>query len=179
MLLRTYDETGPNGERPVFEKVFFDNEIYTKIVAGLPIACVDVVPHNGKDAIYLAKRSIYPQKDWWIFGGRLTTVDETLYSGMQRKFTLETGNEFEIARFQFLDVNTYRWLRVAQGDFPGMNIAVTFAVEITHEERQSIENGLTPKEYEKDQGVQPFTVKRLVDENCHPALIDLHRSIFR
>jgi ADP-ribose pyrophosphatase YjhB (NUDIX family) len=52
------------------KNIFLDSITYGKALDSLVIACIDVAVIY-EDRILLGKRKHYPQKDWWLVGGRL------------------------------------------------------------------------------------------------------------
>jgi colanic acid biosynthesis protein WcaH len=69
---------------------FIDNELYTKVVELMPIACVDILIHQD-DRILFVKRNQEPAKGkWWVVGGRLHK-DETMEQCAIRKCKEEVG----------------------------------------------------------------------------------------
>jgi ADP-ribose pyrophosphatase YjhB (NUDIX family) len=78
------------------------DDIYTQVLDLIVIACADIlVMCSGK--YMLCKRNIYPQKDWWVIGGRMRP-GESPREAACRNFERETGLEIIIERFKFLGV---------------------------------------------------------------------------
>lgn len=74
-----------------------DDTLYSRFVELMPIACIDVVIHEG-DYFVMVKRNEEPAKGlWWIPGGRLLK-DETMEEGAVRKAKEETGLDVEVER---------------------------------------------------------------------------------
>jgi colanic acid biosynthesis protein WcaH len=68
-------------------------EDYKKIVAVLPILCVDIIIKNGQGEYLLIKRANEPLKDqWWVIGGRVLK-GESLEDAAKRKVQEEVGLE--------------------------------------------------------------------------------------
>jgi ADP-ribose pyrophosphatase YjhB (NUDIX family) len=166
------------------EKPFLDGAIYLEMIRKTAIACADVVfvvrGAGGRieRKLYLAKRNVFPMKGIWLIGGRIFFNDRTVTKSVQRSAKRETGIEFDSERFIPLATNLYTWGKVAQGDFPGKNLACTFLLVLRKDEVKTISNALIKEEYEAGFGLQGFTHARLVRENCHPMLLDLFDQIF-
>ena len=159
---------------------FISAESYKEMLEKTPIPCTDaVLTVRGDKALYLAKRSVYPMKGVWVLGGRIWFNDATLNDSIARCIEIETGCKFEAKRFKQLPTpHLCSWVRIRQGDFPGKNLIISFRLEITQAELQRMSCGLKPEEYEKEFGIQRFDRQRLIDEKCHPALVDLYDEIF-
>ena len=64
---------------------YIDEELYSKFVELMPIACVDVLIHDDAGHILLVKRNQEPAKGkWWIVGVRLLK-EASLTEGAVRK----------------------------------------------------------------------------------------------
>jgi hypothetical protein len=153
---------------------------YLEMVQKVPIPCTDAILTVADDrAIYLGKRVAFPMAGIWCLGGRIFFNDESLEDSISRCLQLETGVTINPGRFE--DIGTshlYSWVKVAQGDFGGKNLAITFKLEVSRKELQKMAAGLSPKEYDPTFGLQRFSRERLVDEVVHPAMIDLFDDIF-
>ena len=178
--LRTYRDPLDPGRVARTRDQWVSNETYTEMVQKTVIPCTDVViTIAGDTAIYLGKRVAFPMAGLWILGGRIWFNDESLEDSIARCLHLETGMQVNPERFVTLPVtHLYSWVKVAQGDFCGKNMAVTFKLEVTQEELAKMSASLHPKEYDREFGLQRFTLERLVDEHAHPALVDLFNDIF-
>ncbi|MBI1936252.1 NUDIX domain-containing protein [Candidatus Woesearchaeota archaeon] len=72
-------------------------QLYRKIVAMMPICCVDGILKSGKN-VYLFKRSRAPAKNqWWAVGGRIFKW-ETFKEAMLRKAKEEIGIKVKITK---------------------------------------------------------------------------------
>jgi hypothetical protein len=159
---------------------YISDAAYSEMVEKMPIPCTDaVLTVAGDKAIYLAERCVYPMKGLWIFGGRISFNDASPEQSIARCLELETGQRFELSRFVKLADHLYSWVKTKQGDFPGKNLVLTYQIEVTKEELARMSASLAANEYNQDFGIQRFTRERLVNENVHPALIDLYDDIYK
>lgn len=152
---------------------------YLELVQKTPIPCTDVVLTMGNDrAIYLGKRSTFPMCGIWGFGGRIFFNDKTLEESVARCLQLETGVHLKSKRFVYVCTHFYSWVKVAQGDFPGKNLAITYSCRVTEAEMSKMVHGLSAKEYDREFGIQRFDRIRLIDEAVHPAMLDIYDELF-
>jgi len=168
MFTKTYTQPGytPPG------KTVLDDETYQKVLPVWVKACVDAIlyvqPKNHDPRMVIGKRKIQPQKDWWIFGGRILVSDESLQAALSRKLRDEIGldiPENRIPQYSYL-LNMYRW-----SDDNSVVLAPAFLVEITQKEfSQMLKNVPCSKEYEEIQALIPQEVHG--NESFHPALRD-------
>jgi hypothetical protein len=178
--MRYYSDPLDPGAPAPTENQFVSETAYAELVQKTVIACTDaIVTLSGDRAVYLAKRSIYPMKGVWVLGGRIFFNDATLADSVARCIKRETSQEFAKKRFRQLPTpHLYSWIKTAQGEFPGRNLAITFHLDASEAELENIGSHLTGAEYEQGFGIQRYTRERLLDEKCHPALLDLHDDIF-
>ena len=172
------------GAQTTTDNQFVADATYGEMVRKTVIACADVVcvvkDTRGRVGrkLYLARRNIYPMKGVWVIGGRIFFNDPTIVSSVLRSTKRETGVEFAVERFIPLATNLYTWGKVAQGDFPGKNLACTFLLVLSEAEAAAVSGALIKGEYEPGFGLQGFTRARLGREMCHPMLLDLYDQIF-
>lgn len=177
------DPAFPNARMTV-ENQYLSDAVYPEVAAKTAIACTDAVlvvkdaAGEVRPELFLGKRNIYPMKGIWVIGGRIFFNDLTPAHSVQRGVQRETGINFDLDRFLPLVTNFYAWGKVAQGDFPGKNVALTYLLVISGSEAAQVSAALLKSEYEANFGLQGFTRERLVRENCHPMLIGLHDRIF-
>ncbi|MBL8158547.1 hypothetical protein JNK62_03370 [bacterium] len=153
---------------------------YGEVVQKMPIPCTDsVFTVQNDNALYLAMRSVYPMKGIWCFGGRISFNDRSLEEAVARCIDLETGYRIPVERFEFVVTHYYTWVKTAQGDFGGKNLAVTFNCKVTPSELDLMRSGLVASEYDRSFGIQRFDRKRLKDENAHPAMLDIFDDLFK
>ena len=178
MHAKTYLEPGAQGPI-VTENQRIGDLAYGEVVNKMPIPCTDVVFFLPGDlALYLAKRNIKPHPRVWVIGGRIFFNDETLEASAARCVKRETGFDIDPKKLLFIGSSLYAWSETAQGGV-GKNLVVTFAYPISPADRATISSGLIGSEYVQDFGLQRFDENRLKEGNCHPALIDMLRTIFR
>lgn len=178
-MTNSYFDTAVTNQPIQYDDAWMSDEDYTAMVAKTVIACVDVAFYSRKKkGMYLARRCTLPQKGLWVLGGRLIPKDRSTIDGVLRKLVEETGFHPDRSRLEYLTTNFYHWDRVAQGDMPGANLVVIFMCEITEQEALRIGDRLVQSEYEQGYGLQLFTRKRMTEELCHPALIDMYDLIF-
>jgi len=102
-----------------------EDTLYARFVELMPIACIDVVIHEG-DYFVMVKRNQEPAKGlWWIPGGRLLK-SETMEQGAVRKAKEETALDVEVERLigvydEFFDTSI-------QG-YPTHTVCVAFLVK--------------------------------------------------
>jgi len=155
------------------------DEAYKECVQKTVIACTDAVfIVHGEPAIYLGKRAIFPMKGVWCFGGRILFNDQTPSDSVSRCIATETGLKINPGRFRLVMINHYAWIKTAQGDFPGKNLALTYVCEVTKEELAKMPQGLSATEYDTEFGIQKFTRHRLVKERVHRAMLDVFDALF-
>jgi colanic acid biosynthesis protein WcaH len=66
-------------------------EQYARIIAVMPILCVDLVLTDSRGRYLLAKRTNEPLKgEWWVIGGRVQ-LGETAEAAARRKLQQELG----------------------------------------------------------------------------------------
>jgi hypothetical protein len=159
---------------------WISKQAYDEVVQKMPISCTDsVFTVRNDNALYLAMRSAYPMKGVWCFGGRIFFNDRSIEESVARCVDLETGHRIPVERFDFVAIHYYTWVKTAQGDFGGKNLAVTFRCEVTPAELDLMRAGLVASEYDRTFGIQRFDRKRLIDECVHPAMRDLYDDIFQ
>lgn len=164
-----------------------DDNLWREVVRNTMIACADLVflmkDRHGtlRRKLFLARRSASPMPGVWIFGGRLPFDSVSLQAGLARVIKREVGLDLDPARFQFVALNLYTWAYVAQGDFPGRNMAPAFACILSEEERGIAAKTLDGKEYHPG-SFRGYTrqdlVKEVKENKGHPMLVDLFDSIF-
>jgi ADP-ribose pyrophosphatase YjhB (NUDIX family) len=190
MVIRSYtkDPTYP-GPITLNEKPFIPDDSYDIFVRNTVVACTDVAFIPGDErrnvteqALLLAKRIIEPMRGNWVIGGRIMANDPTDKHSIARCVKRETGLIIDTERFTPVATHLYTWAKVAQGDFPGRNLVVTFSCVLTPQEITEASRGLEKKEYESGFGLRPFTlsaINQIVEkDHGHPMLRDLYFDIF-
>lgn len=77
-------------------------EVFSQALDYLVIACVDLV-FTHQQQVLLAKRRTYPQKSWWVIGGRMIAGESPLQSA-QRKAEQEAGLAIAADRFRYTGI---------------------------------------------------------------------------
>jgi len=177
--IRTYNDPLSPDFQPRVSNGWISDEAYREMVQKMPITCTDVVfiVKNDK-AIYVGKRIALPMSGIWIFGGRMNFNDNSFEESLSRIMEIEVSHAIDPKRFNYLCTNLYSWVVVAQGNFPGKNVGITYSCEVTKEELEKMSKGLNPKEYDLEFGIQRFDRDRLINGRIHPALVDIYRDLF-
>lgn len=116
------------------ENPYLDKGLYEKVLPVWVKACIDAILYvvkEGKAQMIIGKRKILPQKDWWVFGGRLFPTDLTLQDAVSRKLKEEIGIEVTTERIprEPACLNYMRW-----SDDSSTILAPAFIVEVTEKE---------------------------------------------
>jgi len=177
--IRMYlDPLDPNREVRV-EEQWISDQAYAEVARKMVVLCTDAVfTTSGDKAIYLTKRSVYPMKGIWWFGGRLFFNDASPEDAISRAIQRETAHHINPARFRFISIHGYAWVKTAQGDFGCKNFGLTYQCEVDDVELDLMRSGLIASEYDRSFGIQRFDRERLVAENVHQALIDVYDDLF-
>lgn len=124
-------------------------EVFAQALDHLVITCVDLV-FSHQQQVLLAKRRTYPQKSWWIIGGRMIAGESPL-DAAQRKAQEEAGLAIAPDRFQFIGVYStcfaYRQQSPQERGLHSLNL--TYRVALTSSEHKQVH--LEPKEYSEQQ----------------------------
>lgn len=176
----TYPDPLAAGVETRIRDQWISDPTYAEMVQKMPIPCTDaIITLRGDDgAVYLGKRCVYPMMGIWCLGGRIFFNDQTMEESVARCVQIETGCRFEESRFRYLCTNLYSWIKTAQGDFPGKNLAPLFLLEVEQDELAAMSRGLKPAEYDPAFGLQRFNRTRLIDEQVHPAMINAFDQLF-
>lgn len=155
-------------------------ELHARVIESYINVCADAVPVNfSRKTIWLAKRRIKPQQDWWWIGGRMQ-AGETEEVALARKFKAETSLAVVPERFQFVCLNRYFWKdRRQEPQELGCDCLVfIFLVELDNEELRQASLGLNPDEYDLEDGLREFDRLRLIGINVHQAILDFYDRVF-
>ncbi|MEK7133491.1 MAG: hypothetical protein AAB804_00280 [Patescibacteria group bacterium] len=158
---------------------WLDDPTYAAAMTGFVIVCTDaMVIDRVRRTVWLADRTILPMKGLWILGGR-RLPGEAIEASIQRCLEREARLTFARERFEYLTQNEYVWSTRQQEprNVGSHNLADTFAIELTKDERDTVSRSLTPKEY-KPGGLREFDRQGLRDAKVHPALLDLYDLVF-
>lgn len=157
-------------------ETFLDEDTYRKVLPRWVKACVDAVLYlrtSNETFMVLGKRKIEPQKDWWIFGGRILVSDPTIQHAIARKLREEIGLNIDLSRIPDSParVQFYKW-----GEDGTVSLAPTFLVEITWEEYAKMHGNVSASpEYSELMHVSTAVV--VTSETLHPALRDCARTL--
>jgi ADP-ribose pyrophosphatase YjhB (NUDIX family) len=148
---------------------FLDQETYAKVLPVWVKACIDAILYvvtKGGAEMVIGKRKILPQKDWWVFGGRILTTDGALQEALSRKLTEEVGIQVAASRIpeQPACINYMRW-----SDDGSAVVALAFPVAITEEELMEMMQKLSNSpEFEDIRVLPPEEI--VASEEYHPVL---------
>ncbi|WP_010469922.1 NUDIX domain-containing protein [Acaryochloris sp. CCMEE 5410] len=122
-------------------------EVFSQALDHLVITCVDLV-FTHQCQVLLAKRCTYPQKSWWVIGGRMIAGESPLQAA-QRKAKEEAGLAIATDRFQFVGVYStcFAHRQQAPQDRGLHSLNLTYLVALTDSERPLL--CLDPKEYQE------------------------------
>ena len=146
---------------------FLADKEYGEALDTLVKACSDMLllsPDGNK--IFLGKRLVQPQPDWWFVGGRIFT-GETPARSCCRLLKRELGLEIDPARMQPGCAQSLAWGMREQ--LPKENGTTdsqfVFSLQLTEAEREKVV--LDPNEYDDSQWL-PYAA--IIDGDFHPAL---------
>ena len=138
---------------------------YAKGLDNFVVTCADCIVLNSKGQMLLGKRTIEPQPDWWIAGGKMVP-GETFIEAVVRNVKRELGLDIDGSRFSFLPgVYSLVWARRQQApkDHGSHTVSITAVLQITDNEASAIKPNY---EYAALQWIRPEEI----DEHFHPAL---------
>jgi len=152
---------------------------YAQVLDNFVIAAVDIVVINEKQEMLLGKRTRFPQKDWWVMGGRMKpgeSFEETASRVVDQELGIAVGAE----RFRYLCTYSVVWAKRDQ--HPRENgvhtIVATMLLLLTRSEVSKIK--LIPQEYEEFRWKK---YKRIASDtnfsSFHPILVGIAQEIER
>lgn len=157
------------------------NDAYANATANLIIVSTDaVIIDSARMTMWLAVRAQKPaDKLWWWIGGTLRR-GFTAEDGMAEKFFAETALRVDPTRFEFIAMVRYWWKDRAQEpeDTGSDNLAYTYYIELSPEDRAVVAANLDANEYDRASGLREFTREDLVHEGVHPVIVDVYDAIF-
>lgn len=120
-------------------------EIFSQALDHVVITCVDLV-FTCQNQVLLAKRRTYPQKSWWVIGGRMIAGESPLRTA-QRKAEEEAGLQLADNRFHYLGVYStcFAYRQQPPQDRGLHSLNITYGVPLTGAEKQRIQ--LDSREY--------------------------------
>eukprot|EP00041_Stephanoeca_diplocostata_P006583 m.89130 g.89130 ORF g.89130 m.89130 type:complete len:229 (-) comp16437_c0_seq7:1168-1854(-) len=93
---------------------FLPAEVYGQALDSIVKACSDVLITSGNGKrVFLGKRKVEPQPDWWYIGGRVKPGD-TPQSGAARNVKRELGLDLDPNRFKIIANYSLVWSRRVQ-----------------------------------------------------------------
>lgn len=121
-------------------------DVFSQALDHLVITCVDLV-FTYQQQVLLAKRCTYPQKSWWVIGGRMIAGESPLQTA-ERKAQQEAGLIISSERYQYLGIYSTCFAHRQQPpqDQGLHSLNITYQVSVTKAEKHQIQ--LDPEEYE-------------------------------
>lgn len=142
-------------------KPFLSDEVYGQVLPVWVKACVDAILYfrtvDGVVRMVIGKRKILPQRDWWIFGGRIFVSDVTLRDALARKLREEIKLPVDVTRIpdEPAVINFMHW-----SDDNSVILAPAFIIRITEVEYQQMQNNLSVSpEYSELADVDPQDIR--------------------
>lgn len=131
----TCDSDFPTFRPPSAQQLFLQDEEYGHALSALVKAVSDVIVVDASRNIFLGRRRVQPQPDWWFFGGR-ARFGERPEQAAARNLRRELGLVFHEDRFELLNVYSFRWSSREQKprDHGTCDVSVVFALELREEE---------------------------------------------
>ncbi|KAK9845736.1 hypothetical protein WJX81_000911 [Elliptochloris bilobata] len=159
---------------------FLETAEYGRALDTFVKGCVDIVLENECGEVFLLKRRVHPQPDWWFLGGRMrarpllqshtapagdTPVD-TAVAIVRR----ETQVQLPATRFRFVCAASYLWQfrqQEPQGNGTA-DVALVYSARVSAAEQSTAERNFDPAEYEAARWVQRSDAAK--DTSLHPAV---------
>ncbi|MGQ4649497.1 NUDIX domain-containing protein [Lyngbya aestuarii] len=142
---------------------FLPTEIYSLALDYLVITCVDVV-FTFEKQVLLGKRNQYPNKGWWVIGGRMF-AGENPQDAVKRKAFQEASLNLEVERFEYVNVYSTCFARRSQEPQErGLHsVNLTYKAELNKQEKEQLQ--LVNSEYDSWQWVELSAVAQVLDPN--------------
>lgn len=129
------------------------SDLYEKIHAIMPIACVDIIIINNNSFLLLKRKNKPAKNQWWFPGGRIFK-NETLTEAVIRKSFEETG----------LKVKIINRLGAEETIFPdGPFNSATHTINIVY-----LVKAINPEEIKLDEQSGEYNWFSEINENWHP-----------
>lgn len=148
---------------------FLDDVGYARCLDTLVKACNDLLlTCEGK--IFLGKRQVFPQKDWWYGCGGRMKPGENLFECAKRLFARELKLEFSVEELQrrLMTVGSYSFLWGKREQLPQTNGTADISVVVTLALTAAEKARIVPDEFEQRAWVTPQEI--LDGPDYHPAL---------
>mmetsp|Transcript_4178 Transcript_4178/g.9124 ORF Transcript_4178/g.9124 Transcript_4178/m.9124 type:complete len:233 (-) Transcript_4178:351-1049(-) len=153
---------------------FLADKEYGEALDSLVKACSDMLlvsPDGSK--IFLGKRKVQPQPDWWFVGGRVFP-GETPAQSCCRLLRRELKLEIETSRLQPVCCQSLAWGMREQSPKENGTTDSQYVLSLRLEESEVTNVVLDEKEYETSQWIDP---QAILDGHFHPALQFAVRSL--
>lgn len=164
-----YQLTVPHHTTGAFtsHRKFLADKEYGEALDTLVKACSDLLlqsPDGTK--VFIGKRLVHPQPDWWFVGGRIFP-GETPVQSCCRLLKRELSLEIEPARFETVCCQSLAWGMRQQAPMTNgtTDSQVVLSLRLTEAEVEKVV--LDPKEYETSMWITP---EELLEGHYHPAL---------
>lgn len=159
---------------------YLDEQTYSQALDAFIVVCADVIFINrDEQLLYLAKRRVKPQNDWYMFGGRIKRGERELEAA-QHNLARETGLKLDPDRFEYFGLRRFWWQERQQA--PQTNgvdaLIFIFLVEPTANELAQATEMLDREEYEQDLGIVGFNRQQLVENKAHEVLLEIYDALF-
>lgn len=153
---------------------FLADKEYGEALDTLVKACSDMllVSPDGK-RIFVGKRKVQPQPDWWFVGGRMFP-GETPAKSCARLLRRELGLEIDTSRLQPVCCQSLAWAMREQLPKENGTTDSQFVLTLQLKEDEVAKVVLDEKEYEASQWLEP---ESLLEGDFHPALKFAVRSL--
>ncbi|KAL7529272.1 hypothetical protein ACHAWF_002914 [Thalassiosira exigua] len=159
-----FHETGAFKSR----RTFLPDDLYGVALDNLVKACSDVLLLNPEGThVFVGRRRIQPQPDWWFMGGRMFPGETPVQSG-QRLLKRELGLSVEHGRFEAVCAQTFAFgMREQEPKEHGTTDAqFCFKVRLK-DEAEAKKVVLDEEEYSEAEWKLPGEI---LEGNYHPAL---------
>lgn len=158
------------------QRVFLPDREYGLALDALVKACSDVliVSADG-ERLFLGKRKVEPQPDWWFIGGRARPGDTTRVAA-SRNVKRELQLDLPVDRFQAIATYSmvWQWRQQAPATNGTADISTVHVLQLT--EAEEVKVVLDPKEYESSAYV-PFGA--VLEGEYHPCLKQAVRDLLK
>ncbi|KAK3257394.1 hypothetical protein CYMTET_33515 [Cymbomonas tetramitiformis] len=153
---------------------FLDDTTYGAALDNLVKACSDVLIESadGK-SVFLGQRSIEPQPDWWLIGGR-SRPGESQEQAASRNVKRELGITVEPDRFRAISTFSLLWGKRRQEpvDHGTAEIDSVHALRVTDDELSQMK--LEPDEY---RNASWFPIESVLSGDFHPGVKQAARDL--
>lgn len=126
-----------------------------------------LLTHRGR--VFLGKRQVFPQKDWWVGCGGRMKPGESVFEASRRLLQREVKLTFEVAdlkrRLQTVGSYSFVWGKREQA--PQTNGTADISVVVTMELTESEVAALVPDEFEVREWIPVYDI---LAGDFHPAL---------